>query len=93
MEPHVRHDEAGSRYELVAGDEVIGIAEYYVNGEALVFPHTEIQPAHRGQGLGQVLVQAAMDDVRAKGKQVVPICWYVRDFLDTHPDYAELRAA
>lgn len=87
----MRHDEERSLYELLADDEVIGVAEYYVNGDVLVFPHTEIHVAHRGHGLGEVLVRAAMDDVRAKGKQVVPICWYVRDFLDANADYADLR--
>ena len=89
----MRHDEQQSQYELLLDGEVVGVAEYYMTGEVLVFPHTMIQPAHRGRGLGRVLVRAAMDDVRAKGKQVVPICWYVRDFLDTNPDYAALRAA
>ena len=87
----MRHDEERTRYELLADDEVIGVAEYHLDGDVLVFPHTEIQPAHRGRGLGEVLVRAAMDDVRSTGKLVVPICWYVRDFLDKNADYADLR--
>lgn len=91
METRVRHDAKRSQYELLLDGEVIGVAEYYVNGDALVFPHTQIAVAHRGHGLGAVLVRAAMDDVRSKGKLVVPICWYVRDFLDANADYADLR--
>ncbi|MGQ0830092.1 MAG: GNAT family N-acetyltransferase [Microthrixaceae bacterium] len=93
METHVRHDEDRSRYELVLDGEVVGVAEYYLNGDVLVFPYTQIEVAHRGNGLGAILVRAAMDDVRTTGRQVVPICWYVRDFLDTNADYADLRAA
>ncbi|MEX2293329.1 MAG: GNAT family N-acetyltransferase [Acidimicrobiales bacterium] len=93
METRVRHDKERSRYELLLDGEVIGVAEYYLNGDDLVFPHTEIGFAHRGQGLGAVLVRSAMDDVRATGRLVVPICWYVRDFLDANPDYQDLLAA
>ncbi len=90
MDAQVRHDEARSRYELVMDGEVVGIADYHDTGEALVFPHTEIEPRHRGKGLGETLVRAAMDDVRAQGRVVVPRCWFVRDFLDANPDYARL---
>lgn len=92
MDAQVRKDEDRSRYELVADGEVVGVADYHDRGDALVFSHTEIDLAHRGQGLGEVLVRAAMDDVRAQGRTVVPSCWFVREFLDANPDYAALRA-
>jgi predicted GNAT family acetyltransferase len=93
MTTSVRHAEGRSRYELLLDGEVVGIADYHPEGDALVFPHTEIAVEHRGRGLGDVLVRAAMDDVRASGKVVVPRCWFVRDFLDANPDYADLRAS
>lgn len=89
----VHNQEDRSRYELVLDGEVVGIADYHERGDALVFPHTEIDPRHRGKGLGAVLVRAAMDDVRAQGRTVVPTCWFVSDFLDANPAYAELRAS
>lgn len=93
MDLHVHHDGDRSRYELRLGTEVVGIADYHESGDgALVFPHTEIALEHRGRGLGAVLVRAAMDDVRTQGRRVVPTCWFVRDFLDGNPAYADLRA-
>jgi uncharacterized protein len=89
----VRRDVERSRYELVEDGTVIGFADYQADGDdVLVFPHTVIAPARRGQGLGAVLVRAALDDVRAAGRTVVPACWYVRDFIAAHPDYADLVA-
>lgn len=89
----MRNDEARSRYELVRDGQVLGIADYRIEGDEVVFPHTEIDPAHRGQGLGEVLVQGAMDHVRSTGRTVVPRCWFVVEFLELHPEYADLRAA
>lgn len=58
----------------------------------LAFPHTEIVSARRKQGLGAQLVQGALDDVRRKGAKVVPVCWFVAEFIEEHPEYADLRA-
>jgi predicted GNAT family acetyltransferase len=89
----VRDNEQQRRYEIVQDGRVIGIADYQVSGDAVVFPHTEIDSSLRGQGFGAVLVRGALDDVRRQGKRVVPQCWYVAQFIDEHPDYADLLAA
>lgn len=93
MDAEVRNATDHSRYELVMDGEVVGIAEYHRTGDALVFPHTVIQSDRRGQGLGDLLVRAALDDVRARGDKVVPQCWFVRDFVNANPEYADLLAA
>jgi uncharacterized protein len=80
------------RYELVEDGVVIGFADYQVRGETMVFPHTVINSERRGEGLGAVLVQRALDDVRPTGLKVVPACWYVAQFIDAHPEYADLLA-
>ena len=51
-----------------------------------------IDRERRGHGLGAVLVQAALDDVRTTHRTVVPVCWYVERFIDTHSGYADLLA-
>jgi predicted GNAT family acetyltransferase len=90
MDLQVRNAEDRSRYELLSGEDVIGIADYRVVGDSVAFPHTEIDAARRGQGLGDVLVAGALDDVRAAGRTAVPQCWFVADFIERHPAYADL---
>lgn len=89
----VAHDEEGHRYLLRRDGEHVGVIDYRMDDDALVMHHTEIHPAARGGGLGAVLVRRALDDVRASGRHVVPACWYVREFIDGHPEYSELLAA
>jgi uncharacterized protein len=88
----VRKAEDRGRYELLDGDQVVGVADYRVQGDVVVMPHTVISPARRGQGLGEILVQHALDDLRSSGKRVVPACWFVAEFLETHPEYGDLAA-
>ena len=43
-----------------------------------------------GQGLGGVLVRAALDRARERGLAVLPQCPFVRGWIAKHPDYADL---
>jgi predicted GNAT family acetyltransferase len=88
----VRNNTERSRYELLKDNRVIGIAEYYLRGEVLVFPHTEIERELRGRGLGAILVKGALEDVRRSGGTILPACWFVADFIDAHPEYGDLVA-
>jgi uncharacterized protein len=89
----VRNNTERSRYELVVGAEVVGVADYRDEDDVRVFPHTQINAQLRGQGFGAKLVQAALDDTRASGRRVLAHCWYVAEFIDTNPEYQDLLAA
>lgn len=89
----MRNNPDECRYELVSDGEVVGVAEYRRQGDALIFPHTQVKPALRGQGLGARLVQGALDDARANGLRVVAHCWYVAEFIDDNPEYQDLLVA
>ena len=93
MNTIVRDNPDRNRYELLLDGEVVGIADYRIDGDRVVMPHTVIDPARRGGGLGAVLVQGALDDIRSAGRTVVPVCWFVAEFLDLNPDYEDLRAS
>jgi predicted GNAT family acetyltransferase len=90
MATELRNNHEQSRYELAIDGELVGIADYRVVDDVVVFPHTEIQRARRASGLGTQLVQYALDDVRATGRRALPQCWFVAEFIDTHAEYADL---
>jgi predicted GNAT family acetyltransferase len=86
-----KNEEAG-RYELHVDGDLAGIADYVERDGTVVLPHTVIDGSRRGQGLGAVLVQGALDDIRPSGRTVVPSCWYVAQFIDENPSYRDLLA-
>ncbi|GAA5532444.1 GNAT family N-acetyltransferase [Deinococcus aluminii] len=86
----VTNNEAENRYEIKLNGQVVGIADYQPEGDTLIFTHTEVEEGHEGQGLGSELVQAALDDARSQGLQVVPACQFVAAFIQEHPEYADL---
>jgi len=87
-----RLDEAG-RYELDIDGVTVAHATFHpLDGGVIVIPHTEVDPARRGHGIGAMLVGAVLDDVRRRGERVVPRCWYVGQYLDEHPEHLDLVA-
>jgi uncharacterized protein len=80
-----------SRYEALDGHgRPFGRADYRAEDGRLVVPHVEVEPRLQGQGLGGWLVQHVLDDARARGLTVVPVCPYVRLWIRQHPAYADL---
>ncbi|MFD6953433.1 GCN5 family acetyltransferase [Nocardiopsis sp. TSRI0078] len=78
------------RYEIRDEEEVAGFAAYILTGELITFTHTEIDPAHEGRGLGGTLVRGALDDARSRGLSVLPLCPFVKGWIQRHPDYSDL---
>ncbi|MGZ4508333.1 MAG: GNAT family N-acetyltransferase [Blastococcus sp.] len=92
MEPTVRDAPEANRYEIRDDGRVLGFAAYERRGDTLVFTHTEVDPDAGESGLGSTLVRGALDDVRAHGGHVVPLCPFVRGWIDRHQEYADLVA-
>jgi predicted GNAT family acetyltransferase len=93
MEPTVTDAPEDSRYEIRDGDRLLGMAAYQRRGDQVVFTHTEVDSDAGQPGLGSTLVRAALDDVRGKGGSVVPMCSFVRGWIERHPEYRDLVAA
>ena len=89
-EPAVRDDPVNHRYVLELDGEIAGLAVYHIRGGRYFFVHTEIQPGHEREGLGSVLAQSALDDVRSKGGKIVPLCPFIAAWLERHPDYGDM---
>ena len=87
----VINNEAEHRYELEV-DGQLAIAEYRLRPGRISFTHTEVPDALEGRGIGKRLVKAALDDARAHGLKVVPICPFVKHYIDTHPEEQDLLA-
>ena len=79
-----------SRFELRSGEEMIGFIAYRLAGGVITMVHTEVDPAHSGQGHAATLARNALDDARERGLQVRPQCPFVASYIDKHPQYAAL---
>ena len=87
----VEHQPDAERYALLDGDEVVGIADYEIDGDEIRIFHTEVPQHRRNAGLGGKLVQGTLDLIRTDTSyRVVPACPFVARFVREHPEYADL---
>ena len=83
----IEHQPDARRYALLVDGRVVSVADYAINGNSISFTHTYTQPQYRNRGLAEQVVSFAMDDVeRNSTRRVVPMCWYVSEWFETHPD-------
>ena len=68
----------------------LAIADYRLSDGTMTIFHTEVPAALRGRGYGARLVKGALLQVRELGLKVVPQCWFVREFVDRNPEFADV---
>lgn len=84
--PEVRHNEAAGRFEIDLDGE-LAVLDYSISNGRMVMPHTEVPVAHRGHGYADLLAHAALTHARDKELTPVPVCPFVRGFIERHPEY------
>lgn len=90
MSASVTENAERNRYELHEDGQLAGFLDYRASDAGRDFTHTEVDKEFGGRGLGTALVQAALDDARAKQLAVVPTCSLVKRFVGKHPDYLDV---
>jgi predicted GNAT family acetyltransferase len=79
-----------SRYEARAGEGLLGFVEYRRVTGHITFIHTEVLPDAEGQGVGSLLARSVLDEARAQGTRVRPLCPFIAAWIRRHPEYADL---
>ncbi|MBN9040006.1 MAG: N-acetyltransferase [Rhizobiales bacterium 62-47] len=87
----VRDNAALNRFELEI-DGGVAFANYRRTATADIITHTETPRSLRGRGIASQLVKGALDLIRADGRKVVAGCSFVVDYLQKHPEQADLEA-
>lgn len=91
MTTQFAHEPDAERYTMMIDGQVAAVADYRVSGNSISFHHTYTQPNLRGRGLAAEVVEFAMDDVeKNSNRRVVPMCWYVADWFEKHPERSGL---
>jgi predicted GNAT family acetyltransferase len=85
------HEPDAHRYVLRIGGELAAIIDYRINGNAISFTRTFTVPHRRGQGLAAEITEFAVTDVEnTSARRIIPMCWYVGEWFDKHPERAAL---
>jgi uncharacterized protein len=83
----VTHNEARGQFELALGEEK-AVLQYRRTANSITLIHTEVPKAERGRGLGNQLIRAALDFAHFNQLKVVPVCPFVKAYLQKRPEAA-----
>lgn len=61
-----------------------------VGQHQLIIDHTGVPDAFRGQGVGLRLVARAVEDARASGRKIIPLCPFAAAQFRRHPEWADV---
>ena len=56
----------------------------------IIIDHTGVPDIFRGQGIGAKLVTKAVEDARAAGKTILPLCPFAAAQFKRHPEWADV---
>jgi predicted GNAT family acetyltransferase len=69
---------------------VIAFSAFHLISGNIVLTHTETDPQFDGRGFASLLAKGALEDGRARGEKVVPLCPFIKAYIKRHPEYADL---
>jgi predicted GNAT family acetyltransferase len=87
----VQHNPASQRFEAIV-DGMLCRTDYRMHGDTMMLVHTEVPSQLEGRGIASALVKAAFDHAGANGLDVLPVCSYVRSWVQRHPEVEPLLA-
>ena len=95
MATAVRDNKDRSRFELDVGQQTgheLAFANYRLTPTAVIITPTGTPRALRGRGIASELIKGALELIRKDGRKVIAGCGFVVDYLDKHPEDADLVA-
>lgn len=56
----------------------------------IIIDHTGVPDSMRGLGVGQKLVEAAVEDARKENFKIIPLCPFAKATLKKHPEWQDV---
>ena len=81
---------AEKHFAAVVDGKPAGKAVYLRTPDLIVFTHTEVDPAFEGKGVGSALARAALDQARAWELPVLPLCPFIKGYIERHREYVDI---
>ncbi|WP_299655131.1 GNAT family N-acetyltransferase [uncultured Tateyamaria sp.] len=81
--------ETKGRYVLIHDGAEAELTYSILSPQTRIADHTGVPDAMRGTGAGQALVKRLVEDARAEGWKIVPLCPFVNAQRAMHPEWAD----
>lgn len=80
---------AKGRYVIYHGDLEAELTYSILSPQTVIADHTGVPDELKGSGMGRALVARIVEDARAEGFKIVPLCPYVNAERRKNPNWAD----
>lgn len=88
----VQHNAEEKRFEVRLHGRTAELT-YQLANERIIFTHTGVPTALEGKGIGGALAKAGLTYAETHNLGVVPLCPFVKAYIQRHPEYQPLVKA
>ncbi|MGN7978039.1 GNAT family N-acetyltransferase [Microbacterium sp. 22195] len=87
----LKNEQDAARYTLTRDGALVSVLDYRDDGRTIALTRAFTIPTFRGNGYAADIVAGAVADIESRGdRRIDPVCWYVSDWFEAHPDKAFL---
>ena len=72
---------------------LLSFATYALQGNIYSIPHVETDPARRGEGFADLLMEGILDYCEVSDRRIIPICAFAREHMHLRPHRQHLPHA
>lgn len=78
------------RSYIMDKEHEVGAVELSSAGDSLIIiASTHVDDAYKGQGLATQLIERVVEDARATGKKIIPLCSFAVSEFERKPEYRD----
>lgn len=88
----IREEKSGSggRYVATLEGHEAEMTYSRASPQLIIIDHTGVPDALRGKGAGQALAAHAVEEARAGGWKIIPLCPFFKAQVGRHPEWADV---
>ncbi len=88
----IREEKTGSggRYVATVEGHEAEMSYSRASAKLIIIDHTGVPDALRGKGVGQALAAHAVEEARAGGWKIVPLCPFFKAQVARHPEWEDV---
>jgi len=87
---HERNEKKGA-FTAQEGNVKAGEMTYsWAGTDKIIIDHTDVNPEFKGQGIGKVMVLAAVGFAREKGIKILPLCPFAKATFEKNSDIQDV---
>ncbi len=76
-------------FEVILEDK-IAMVVYRMDGNTIIFVHTEVPPEFEGMGIANKMAHVALEYAKAQGYRVQALCPYIAAYVQRHAEYQSI---